>query len=213
VIRKSVPRPEATLRRLCAIYGHLVRAAAQGQSRVTSFELGAALGVSAASIRRDIGTVGELGPSPVGYDVEQLRKLLENRTGVGRALTLCVVGLSWLGRALVAGADLQGCRIAAGFDSNTNLLETTGSRVPLYPTYEIEAVAQRERVDIALVAAVPQSPAETLRRLERGGVKGVLNLTGRPLASDLTGLTCVDVAIQDELRYLSMLLSLKEETE
>lgn len=210
--RKPRRQAGATLKRLCAVYSRVLEMSAAGQARVTSFELGEQLGVSGASIRRDISTVGELGPSPVGYDVPQLKSLLEERTGVGRVLRLCVVGLDWLGRALVAGADLPGCRIMAGFDANTNRLETTRSLVPLFPTYEIEKVVRREGVEIAMITAIPQDPAETIARLARGGVKGLLNLTGRPLGQDLSGLVCSDLAVLDELRSLSMLIRLKEET-
>ncbi len=202
----------ATLRRLCALYGRLEDASSDGQRRVTSFELAADLGTSAASVRRDISTVGELGPSPVGYEVEGLKRLLAETMGLGRTVRVCVVGLNWLGHALVSGgsAGLGGFQIVAGFDSNTNRLETTSSAVPLFPSYDMEQVVRREAVEIALITAVSQPAGEILGRLSRGGVRGVLNMTGRSLGPSPSGLVCNSVAVLDELRYLSVMLRSEE---
>ena len=202
----------AALKRLCALYGHLEELSAEGQPRVTSFEIAADLGANAASVRRDISAVGELGPSPVGYDVRELKGLLEDKMGLGRTARVCVVGLNWLGRALVAGAEagLGGFRVVAGFDANTNRLETTPSPVPLFPTYEIEDVVHREAIEIALIAALSSAAPEILSRLARGGVRGVLNLTGRSLGRNVAGLVYSSVAVLDELRYLAVMLRMEE---
>ncbi len=180
--------PPATLRRLCALYGHLEDLSAEEGSRATSFELAADL------------------------EVGQLKRLLEEEAGLGRTVRVCVVGLNWLGQALVSGdgTGLDAFRIVAGFDSNTNRLETTRSPMPLYPTYDIEEVVRRESVEIALLTAVPQPAGEILARLARGGVKGVLNLTGRSLGPAVSGLVCNSVAVLDELRFLSVMLYLHE---
>jgi redox-sensing transcriptional repressor len=202
----------ATLKRLCVLYGRLENLSSDGRMRVTSFELAEDLGTSAASVRRDISTVGELGPSPVGYDVEQLKRLLEGTLGLDRAVRVCVIGLNWLGSALVSGggAGLGGFRIVAGFDANTNRLETTHSAVPLFPSYEMEEVVRREAVEIALITLLAQPAAEILGRLSRGGVRGVLNMSGRSLGPSASGLVCGSVAVLDELRSLSVMLRSEE---
>ncbi len=138
-------------------------------------------------------------------------RLLEVKTGLGRPIRLCVVGLDWLGEALVGAGALEGCAIVAGFDSNTNRLETARSRVPLFPTYEIENVARREGIEIALLTSASDASRELLARLARGGVRGLLNLSGRPPGGDVHGLACSSLSILDELRYLSMLIHAKEE--
>jgi redox-sensing transcriptional repressor len=198
--------PAASLRRLCSLWRLLEDLEVEGRSQATSAEMSAALGVNAASLRRDIASIGELGPSRAGYNVQKLKAVVSAAIGTGRPMRACVVGLNWLGRAILTdGArELTGFSFAAGFDANTNRRETTPTAVPLYSSDEAETVARRERIEIALVTALPPQGRHVVDALVRGGVRGILNLSGRPVPG--ADHACSGSALLDELNYLRALL-------
>jgi redox-sensing transcriptional repressor len=207
---RSQKLPAATLRRLCALWRLLEDLEREGRSQATSADMAAALGVNAASLRRDVASVGELGPSRAGYNVQRLKAVVSLAIGTGRPMRACVVGLNWLGRAILTdGArELAGFVFAAGFDANTNRRETTPTTVPLYSSDEAQDVARRERIEIALVTALPPQGRHVVDALVRGGVRGILNLSGRPVPG--ADHVCSGSALLDELNYLRALLEMEK---
>ena len=191
------------LRRLCRISVYLDELLAAGRSHVTSARLGEVVGSSAATVRKDINRLGTLGASPSGYDTRDLRSLVVDRLGLEHRPRACVIGLNWLGRALLGGADGEPhqVEVVAGFDAKVNRLELTQTEVPLFPIFELEATVRRLGIEIALVADAGSDPERTAARLAAGGVRGVLNFASQPLPAG--GIDVVtDLAVADELRYL-----------
>jgi NADH/NAD ratio-sensing transcriptional regulator Rex len=158
-------------------------------------------------VRKDINHLGEIGPSPTGYPVNALLELLRNGLAAEDSPRACVVGMNWLGRGLVgAEADeLAGLQIVVGFDTNVNRLELTHGRVDLFPLYEVQNICPRLGVTVALVADAGSTPEATVRRLESGGIRGILNFTTHPLSGS-ENLVIIDVEILDELRRLAALM-------
>ena len=196
-----------SLRRLCRLFGYLESLERANVSRVTSRTIAEVLRVSAPSVRKDISHLGGIGPSPTGYPVLELRDLLRLGLGLTRRPRACVVGLNWLGRGLLQAEsdELGGVQIIAGFDSNINRLELTSARVELHPIFEIEEVAPRLGLSLALVADAGSRPEVTSTRLSHAGIKGILNFTHHPLGAGSDEITTIDVEILDELRRLAIL--------
>jgi redox-sensing transcriptional repressor len=202
----SIDLSEASIERLCRVYGELLWLREAGKSHVTSGALARAVGATGASLRRDINGLGVLGPSRSGYRVEQLVLLIGSRLGLKESQRVCVIGLDGVGEALVRVGSTGPFEIAAGFDWRINRLETMEARVPLFSVYDLETVLGERDIPLAIIAA--GDPTSFLPGLERAGVRGVLNMTKRYVDDGEFRLVVINMAIIDQLRRLTALIML-----
>src|SRR5438093_10082239 len=112
--------PDIVIRRLPIYARSLQYLAHEGVETVSSGELGARLGVSAAQIRRALSYFGEFGKQGKGYNVDYLLKQITSILRLDREWPMVLVGLGHLGRALLHYENLsqQGFQIEALFDHN-----------------------------------------------------------------------------------------------
>lgn len=201
-----------TVQRLCSVYGLCGALLHDGTERVSSSAIGQRLGVSAFVVRKDINWLGEVGQVGAGYDVATLRTRIGEALGLERTLRACVVGLGKLGSALLQhkGFALEGYTVVAGFDANTNRLETMRAAVPLYPAHELQDVVRRERIDTALLCVPAESAQRTAEALVQGGIRSILNFAPVVLSVASAAVVVRDVDIVNELRVLSALASFQE---
>jgi redox-sensing transcriptional repressor len=144
---------------------------------VSSQELGDALGLTPAQVRKDLGTVGPLGARGVGYRVDLVISALRRALGTDRGWPTALVGVGHLGSALVRhrGFQAQGFHFVAAFDRDP---EVVGDRIDgllVQPVAEMVETVRERDVRIAMLA-VPAEHAQTVTDdLVRAGVKGILN--------------------------------------
>ncbi len=98
--------------------------------------------------------------------------------------------------------------IVAGFDSNINKLETIQTTIPVYPTYEIQSVIQRDNIELAVITEPDRNIEKITERLIEGGIKGIINFTPVILSSDLESVYIRNIDIMTEFRYVSALFTL-----
>ena len=97
---KDTGIPNPSLRRLPLYYRHLVHLAEKNIGITSSEELGAAVDVPAAQVRKDLTFLGELGRPGVGYEVLSLAAHLEEVLGIVNDKEAILVGAGRLGTAL-----------------------------------------------------------------------------------------------------------------
>jgi redox-sensing transcriptional repressor len=177
--------PEVVIDRLPVYYRLLSRLQVDGISVVSSQELGEALSVTPAQIRKDLSYFGRFGKQGRGYSVPRLAEELRLILGLDRRWRVVLIGVGRLGRAIASyrGFEPQGFDIVATYDVNPEA--TTGGIEGI----EVRDVAQLEHdlaetpVDIGIVA-VPASDAQAvIDRLVRAGVTAVLNYA--PIAAQV----------------------------
>src|SRR5215470_9848057 len=127
--RASVGRLSLYLRRL---EEHL-RA---GVATVSSGQLGEALGVTAAQVRKDLAYLGSLGQPGIGYPTHELISAIRRTLGVDRDWAVALVGVGNLARALLRyrGFEQQGFRIVAVFDADAGKVGQTVDDLKIHPT-------------------------------------------------------------------------------
>jgi len=168
---------------------------------VSSVDLSAAVGVSAAQVRRDLAVLGHLGQRGVGYDAAGLRTAIRRKLGLDRRWRAVLVGVGNLARALLRhrGFTEQGFDIVGLFDTDEAKVGRVVDRLTVEPVSALrEGVA---RLDAELgVLTVPSEPAQAVAELlARAGVKGILNFA--PVVLKLPAgvkQVTVDLAIQFE---------------
>jgi redox-sensing transcriptional repressor len=209
ILENKIPLPAVA--RLCAIYRLLRDLSLQGVTLISSSALGEMLGVGAHNIRKDISCLmeTEAGSGKSGYDVKRLKELIAGRLGFDNEFRACVVGLGRLGLALVRNERLFGekIRVAAGFDSDVNLVETIKAGIDVYPSYEISEVVRRLNVELAVLTVPAANAQECANRLVRGGVRGILNFTSTVIKTE-PAVKVRNVDLTGELQILSALVYL-----
>ena len=203
----KIPKP--VLERLSTLFDHLTYLVDQGVEKVSSSELGQALGQTSVTIRKDISFLGIAGVAGAKYTTGDLRTLIGGKLGFEQARNCCIVGLGRLGTALMehfATYNNKEFRLVAGFESNINRLETIQSPIALYPAYRITEMVRQLQVELAIIAVPAQSAQEVADRCCDGGVTGILNVTPAVIKPLLENVFVRTIDISGELRVLSALL-------
>src|SRR5205085_6869667 len=100
----------ASVGRFSLYLRHLDRLQREGTATVSSGQLGDALGITDAQVRKDLAYLGNLGQPGIGYPTPELIQALRQRLGVDRTWKVVVVGVGNLARALLRyrGFEQQG---------------------------------------------------------------------------------------------------------
>jgi len=168
--------PDIVIRRLPIYLRALDALAGQGVPSVNSEELAAAIGVTAAQIRRDLSYFGKFGKQGKGYDIELLTGQIHQILKLDRSWNVALVGYGNLGRAIVhyGGFVPTTFNIAAIFDRH----ETVGQIVndlTIHDSRDITPVVKQLGIRIGIIA-VPETTAQTIAdQLIAGGVGAILN--------------------------------------
>src|ERR1051325_10130831 len=110
----------ASVQRFSLYLRHLERWSQEGMTVVSSSQLGDALAINDAQVRKDLGNLGNLGQPGIGYYTRELITALRHRLGVDRTWPAVVVGVGNLARALLRyrGFHQQGFEFVALFDAD-----------------------------------------------------------------------------------------------
>ena len=171
---------ELTTNRLSLYLRFLNELEGKGVKTVSSKVLADQFGLNAALIRKDLAHFGDLGVRGVGYVVEDLRRELRTILGLDRRLGVAIMGAGNLGLALAdyPGFRQEGFRIVALFD---NLREKVGrvSRqgVAIYDIRDLEEVARREGITIAVIAVPEASARDVVQVVVEAGITAILNFS------------------------------------
>ena len=165
--------------------------------------------LNSAQIRKDLACFGEFGVRGVGYVVADLKKNLMRILGLTRNRNVVIVGAGNLGMALAdyAGFNREGFSIVALFDSNPSKVgRTSRGGVPIHHMRSLPGVVRRRKASIAVLAVPAAAAQQTLSRVERAGIKAVLNFAPTRLKAR-AGLTLKGVDLKIQLENLAFHLS------
>src|SRR6478672_6123242 len=82
----------ASVGRFSLYLRHLERFHREGVQTVSSGQLGVALGITDAQVRKDLACLGNLGQPGIGYPAQELMEALRHRLGTDRTWKAVVVG-------------------------------------------------------------------------------------------------------------------------
>lgn len=199
---ENIPGP--AVRRLSLYLRQLELFQAADRRTVSSRELGAALCLSDAQVRKDLAYFGQFGHPGIGYRVPELIPRMRRILGTDKQLNVLLVGLGNLGRALVGfkGFRDRGFDVVAVFDKDPNKV---GQGVPandalcIQPLSELAETVRRLGVRVAMLA-VPANAAQAVAdEVVAAGVRAILNFA--PVALRVgpdVAVSSVDIAIHLE---------------
>ncbi|HUP28291.1 MAG TPA: redox-sensing transcriptional repressor Rex [Chloroflexia bacterium] len=169
--------PDIVIRRLPIYARSLQHLSHEGVVTVSSSDLGARLGVSAAQIRRDLSYFGEFGKQGKGYNVDYLLEQINSILGLEKEWPMALVGLGHLGRALLHYDELrdQGFCIQALFDHNP---EKVGQKIggqEIHNLDDLPRLLQEQNIKMAVIAVPARGAQQVADALVEAGVLAILN--------------------------------------
>lgn len=180
--------PEPTVRRL-SLYLRELRAHedrnGQGadSSTILSKELGEALGITPAQVRKDLAIFGQFGRAGVGYRTQALIARLRTILGKEQEWNACIVGAGNIGRALLPYNRFRrdGFDIVAIFDRSPSVIGTVVGDHRVRPMDDLARLVRDRNIRIGIIAVPGDSAQETAVQLIDAGIAGILNFAPRRL--------------------------------
>jgi redox-sensing transcriptional repressor len=200
--RASVGRLSLYLRRL----EDLLRT---GTQKISSGQLGEALGVTDAQVRKDLAHLGSLGQPGIGYPTQELIRAIRRALGIDREWKVALAGVGNLARALLRyrGFAQQGFKIVALFDTDPAKIGQRVEGLEIHPPSAMAAVVASTGAELALLTAPAEAAQEVADALVASGIRGVLNFAPAVVrVPRAVSLVSVNLAVQmEQLAFLVQL--------
>ncbi|MSU78800.1 MAG: redox-sensing transcriptional repressor Rex [Gemmataceae bacterium] len=196
----------ASVQRFSLYLRHLERWNHEGQQIVSSGQLGEALAINDAQVRKDLAYLGNLGQPGIGYYTRELITALRHRLGVDRVWSAVVIGVGNLARALLRyrGFSQQGFQFVGLFDSDVKKIGQMVEGLEVLSPDALPKVIAATKAELAVVAVPAEMAQAVADALVAAGIKGILNFA--PLTLKLpqhVSLVAVDLAVQlEQLAFL-----------
>ena len=196
--------PIPAVRRLSLYLRELEALLKKDCQTISSKQLGNALGLTDAQVRKDLACFGQFGQPGVGYRVNELIVRIRRILGTDRTWKALLVGIGHLGTALLSygGFFSKGFQIVAAFDNDPAKIGRVVGVPPgleILPLDRLEPVIAAHDVQMAILC-VPADAAQGLAdRLVAGGIKGILSFAPQTLnVPEQVSLASVDLALRLE---------------
>jgi redox-sensing transcriptional repressor len=167
--RKAVYRLSVYLRCLQRLKANEIRT-------VSSEALAKAARVKSTQLRKDLTYFGQFGTRGLGYDVEQLSKMISDLLGTTSLQPVILIGVGNLGSALLTyrGFEQEGFEIVAAFDNDASRRRDK-TPVPIHAMDKIEEIINKHTVRMAMITVPAAAAQEVTNRLVDAGISGILN--------------------------------------
>ncbi len=149
-----------------------------GFEKVFSNNLGDAIGVAPALVRKDFSLLVLGGNKRGGYNIDYLSEQLNRILGKTREQKIIIVGMGKIGTAIAQYKGfLQGdFEVAAGFDVRTMELPSD-LILPLLNLDQLPDYVATNHIEVAILSVPEDQAAECHRLLKDAGIRGILNFT------------------------------------
>ena len=195
------PAPKAVVNRVCLYLRQLEAFQRQGESTVSSSQLGAALAINDAQVRKDLAFFGQFGYPGVGYRIEGLIGELRRVLGIDRDWPIALIGLGNLGRALVKYKHFRrrGFHIVALFDNDSHKVGLSIDGLAIQSIDKIGEFAASTSIRLAVLSVPAEVAQHVADRIVAAGIPGILNFAPTNLVVPPTvSIVSVDLSVQLE---------------
>src|SRR5271170_2527724 len=171
---ESIPNP--AVRRLSLYLRQLETFKRKDRRTVSSKQLGEALHLTDAQVRKDLAYFGQFGHPGIGYRVDELIGQVRHILGTDKIWNVVIIGAGNLGRALMAyrGFDAKGFRLVAVFDSDPALAGKQMGNFKIQPLSELSQTIQSEGIRLAMIAVPADVAQQIANQLIASGIRGLL---------------------------------------
>ncbi|MGE5611288.1 MAG: redox-sensing transcriptional repressor Rex [Bacillota bacterium] len=193
--------PNPAVRRLSLYLRQLEAFKQMDRRTVSSKQLGEALALTDAQVRKDLAYFGQFGHPGIGYRVDELIGQVRRILGTDKTWEVLLVGAGNLGQALLAykGFERKGFRLAAVFDTDPTKIGTPRGPFVIQPMEELESTVRRSGIRLGIIAVPAEFAQKVADQLVAAGIRGILNFA--PLSLNVppeVSVSSVDLAVQLE---------------
>lgn len=185
---------------------HLQSLVQAGAETISSSQLGEAIGVTDAQVRKDLAYLGHAGFPGVGYYPQALVPKLREKLGLDRTWNVVLVGAGNLARALLRyrGFHEQGFHIVGVFDNHPLKIGETLDELIIASPDQLAKTVTRENVQLGIITVPAEAAQSVADLLVQAGVKGILNFAPIVLrVPPQVSLVAVDLTTQlEQLAFL-----------
>jgi redox-sensing transcriptional repressor len=206
----SEPRPSrASVGRLSLYLRRLEGLLREGTTKVSSGQLGEALGVTDAQVRKDLAYLGHLGHPGIGYAAGELIAAIRRALGIDREWAVALAGVGNLARALLRyhGFAERGFRVVALFDADPAKVGQRVEGLPVHGPEAMSAVVAATGAELGALAVPAESAQAVADALIAAGVRGLLNFAPAVLRVP-PGVSVVSVDLTVQLEQLAFLVQI-----
>ena len=162
--------------------------------------------MKSTQLRKDLTYFGQFGTRGLGYDVEQLAKMITDLLGTNSLQPVVLVGVGNLGLALLSyrGFEQEGFEIIAAFDVDLNRKRNKNVSQPIFSMEKLPDILKKNSrgVQMAIITVPPSEAQEVANTLIGLGITGILNFA--PIVLDVPeDVTVNNVNLAIELENLS----------
>jgi len=200
--RPEIPRKE--IYRLSVYLRCLHQLKANSIRTVSSDALAAAAGVKPTQLRKDLTYFGQFGTRGLGYDVEQLAKMITDLLGTNSLQPVILVGVGNLGLALLSyrGFEQEGFEIVAAFDVDPDRKREKTVTQPIHGMDKLAGFVRDRGARMAILTVPAVVAQEVANQLVEAGITGILNFS--PIVLQVPEEVMVNnVNVANELENLS----------
>lgn len=169
--------PDIVIRRLPIYLRTLRRMQELGIESISSEDLGAHIGVTAAQIRRDFSYFGRFGKQGKGYDIPTLADGIQRVLKLDRCWDVALVGFGQLGRAIAhyRGFERASFRVSAIFARNPEHVGQQVNGVVVMDEQSMNEVIPELGIRIGVIAVPADDSQDVADRLVASGIQAILN--------------------------------------
>jgi len=177
--------PDVVVRRLPLYLQALNHLAEAGRTLVSSTELGEAVGVSSAQIRKDLSFFGEFGRPGLGYEIRYLISALQRILQLDKDWHMVIIGAGALGHALANYRGFEDHRFAivGVFDHDPDRVGARVGRLLVEPMELLPSRIRENHVDIAILSVPARSAQAVADQVVACGVRAILNYAPMALST------------------------------
>ena len=178
---KKTSRPEIPRKAIyrLSVYLRCLLRLKQNEIRTVSSEaLARAARVKPTQLRKDLAYFGQFGTRGLGYDVEQLRKMISDLLRTTSLQPVILAGVGNLGLALLSyrGFEPEGFEIVAAFDIDLRKRNKPVSQ-PIFPLDKLPEFLRERGVKMAILTVPASAAQEVANVLVQCGITGILNFS------------------------------------
>lgn len=201
--------PKSAVSRISLYLREISRLEKERKDNVSSAELGDLTGLTDAQVRKDFSYFGQFGRSGTGYDVSQLKKIIERLLGKDKIWEIVLVGAGNIGSALLRypGFKNQGFIIKEVFDADSKKIDKHYGGVTVKDVKSLkDTVESNKKIKIAIMAVPAENAQAVSEMLVESGIKCILNFA--PVLLKINGGVMVkNIDLSNELESFSFFLS------
>src|SRR5262249_7596127 len=148
-----------------------------------SSQLGGALAIKNAQVRKDLAFFGQFGYPGIGYRIEELIAALRRILGIDRDWPLALVGLGNLGRALLKyrGFRSRGFHIIALFDHAAEKIGHVSDGMTVEPLAALARTVAARNISMGILSVPADAAQRVAEQMAASSILGILNFAPVPL--------------------------------